>query len=113
MSRTRMSRGLVAGVGVVIVLGAVAYLHNGSKSKAEADSKSSNPSSGTTTVAPSKQASGGPQTSAQNAQAKPADKPKQTGQISLPGSAKTLVTQTPGGSTPDAKTVTPSTPAPT
>ena len=36
MSRKRMSRGLVAGVGVVIVLGAVAILHRSNKSNAEA-----------------------------------------------------------------------------
>ena len=34
MSRTRVSRGLVAAVGVVIVLGAVAYLHNTNKRNA-------------------------------------------------------------------------------
>jgi hypothetical protein len=94
MSRTRMSRGLVACIGVAIVLGAVAILHKGNKSNAEAD-KSKDLSSSSPTAQQ--------QPSSPQSPAKPVDSktvasatPKQTGQISLPGSAKTLVTTTPG-----------------
>ena len=81
MGRTRINKGLVAVVGVGIVVGAVAVLHKTDKSKAhDASNKaaadaSSQPKAGDA------------------AEKKPA--PKNTGQIALPGGAKPLITQTP------------------
>jgi len=90
MSRNgnKLSRGLVAGVGVTIALGGVAVFHHTSKTKANDASKD---------VAVSTNAPAGGATAAAVA-AKPATPPapKVTGQISLPGSAKPVVTQQPG-----------------
>jgi hypothetical protein len=78
----RVSKGLVAVVGVGIVVGAVAVLHKTDKSKAHEESGKP----------------GDPVTTQAKADAAPADKkpaPRNTGQIALPGSAKALITQTP------------------
>lgn len=86
MSRTRMSRSLIAFFGVVIVLGAVAYLHNSNKSKAkETPVTGAQPAPGGTSAV-----------AAVTTPAKPAAAARSTGQIALPGSAKAIVTQTPG-----------------
>jgi lipoprotein-anchoring transpeptidase ErfK/SrfK len=86
MSRTRMSRGLVAFVGITIVLGAVAYFHNSNKSKAK-----------DAAVAPTVATGAGAAAPAPKATAQAAPPPvRSTGQISLPGSAKAMLTQTPG-----------------
>jgi lipoprotein-anchoring transpeptidase ErfK/SrfK len=85
MSRTRMSRGLVACVGVIIALGAVAYFHNSNKSKAKEIVVSPQ---GTTPTA------GAPAQAAKPVVAAPPA--RSTGQIALPGSIKPMVTQTPG-----------------
>lgn len=79
-NRVSVSKGLLAVVGVGIVVGAVAVLHKTDKSKAQIDAGK---------VA---DASSQPKPEAEK---KPA--PKHTGQIALPGSAKALITQTPGG----------------
>jgi lipoprotein-anchoring transpeptidase ErfK/SrfK len=75
----------VAFVGITIVLGAVAYFHNSNKSKAKDIAAAPQGAGATPAVAP---ATGG----------KPAAPPvsRTTGQISLPGSAKALISQTPG-----------------
>jgi lipoprotein-anchoring transpeptidase ErfK/SrfK len=97
MSRTRVSRGLVAAVGVVIVLGAVFYLHNTNKS--HADDKTKNPA---LAIAHSVNPAATP---------KPPDHPStvnHNGQIALPGAARPMISQTPGaGET--ARPVIPST----
>src|SRR4051812_7565201 len=98
MSRTRVSRGLIAGIGVVIVIGGVAYLNKVKDTHAAND-----PKKGVEAVAQSSgakpQAAGG----AAPAPVAPA-KPKSTGQIALPGSASALVTQTPGAPAPTSGT---------
>jgi hypothetical protein len=94
MSRARMSRGLVAVVGVTIVLGAVAYFHNSNKSKAKDVAAAPQ---GTPAATP---ATGTP-TASKAAQPAPPP-PRSTGQISLPGSAKALVSQTPDAPAPAA-----------
>jgi lipoprotein-anchoring transpeptidase ErfK/SrfK len=93
-----MSRGLVAVVGVTIVLGAVAYFHNSNKTKAK-----------DATVAQTAQAATpATVTPAAPKAAQPAPPPpRSTGQISLPGSAKALVSQT-----PDTPAPTPAAPKP-
>ena len=79
-NRVSVSKGLLAVVGVGIVVGAVAVLHKTDKSKAQND------------AGKLAEASSQPKPEAEK---KPA--PKHTGQIALPGSAKALITQTPGG----------------
>ena len=79
-NRVSVSKGLLAVVGVGIVVGAVAVLHKTDKSKAQNDA-------GKVADASSQ--------SKPEAEKKPA--PKNTGQIALPGSAKALISQTPGG----------------
>jgi lipoprotein-anchoring transpeptidase ErfK/SrfK len=108
MNRTRIgSRGLVAAVGVVIALGAVAYLRNHNKSVAAADK------GGVGAVGQGLMPAG-----AIPAPTKPADTAppvSRNGQIALSGSTKVLLTQTPGpaGTNSTAHTVPPSvTPAP-
>ncbi|HEY7117238.1 MAG TPA: L,D-transpeptidase family protein [Tepidisphaeraceae bacterium] len=98
MSRHRVSRGLIAVVGVGIVIGAVAVLHKTDKSKAGNEDASQ--ASASTSGQPA------PQAQAQEKKAAP----RNTGQIALPGSAKALVTQTPGDSAAPAAP-TPSQPA--
>jgi lipoprotein-anchoring transpeptidase ErfK/SrfK len=82
MGRTRINKGLVAVVGVGIVVGAVAVLHKTDKSKAHDESNKT-----------AADASSHPKTG-DAADKKPA--PKNTGQIALPGASKPLITQTPG-----------------
>jgi lipoprotein-anchoring transpeptidase ErfK/SrfK len=104
MGRNRVSKGLVAVVGVGIVVGAVAVLHKTDKSKAHDE-------------AANKPVESAPQASAEK---KPA--PRSTGQIALPGSAKPLITTTPGevskpagtpgAATPGTPVATTPTPAP-
>ena len=89
-NRVSVSKGLVAVVGVGIVVGAVAVLHKTDKSKAQIDAGK---------VA---DASSQPKPEAEK---KPA--PKNTGQIALPGSAKALITQTPGSEPAKPSTGTP------
>jgi len=106
MSRsTRMSRNVVAGLGVVIVLGAVAYLHNSNKSKAKDTTVAQAPSATPSTPA----ASGAAATPVKSAAAPS----RSTGQIALPGSAKAMVTQTPGESAATPKPAATDTAKPT
>src|SRR4051794_5963084 len=93
MSRTRISRGLVAAVGVVIVLGAVVILKKPNKSVANAD-KGNDAAAPPLVVTPAPQA-GGPSSPGKPANPVAAP-PNRAGQIALPGSAKALVTKTPG-----------------
>jgi hypothetical protein len=79
-----MSRGLVAGVGVTIVLGGVFFFHKSSNSKAK-----DNPVADAAAKAT-------PAVSTPAAPVTPAPVARSTGQIALPGSIKTMVTQTPG-----------------
>jgi hypothetical protein len=83
-NRVSVSKGLVAVVGVGIVVGAVAVLHKTDKSKAQNESAKTADASSTSAQQPKPA----------EAEKKPA--PKHTGQIALPGSAKALITQTPG-----------------
>jgi lipoprotein-anchoring transpeptidase ErfK/SrfK len=84
-SRTRVSRGLVATVGIVIAVGAVAYLKKNNKTVA--NDKGGSPVALVTPTPTAVIPSG----------VKPAEPaPNRTGQIALPGSANALITQTPG-----------------
>lgn len=100
MSRSRVSRSLVAAVGVVIVLGAVFYLHNTTKSHAKDSSKDNSLALAT----PVKQTA--PPVTVAPKPADPAPPASHNGQIALPGNTRPMITQTPGaGET--AKPVTP------
>ncbi len=98
MSRNRVSRGLVAGVGAVIVIGGVAYLNKTKSTVADDKGKVAEASPAAAPVAQPA------------APAKPA--PKNTGQIALPGSAQAMVTQTPGVISTSVPPASPTTPAP-
>jgi lipoprotein-anchoring transpeptidase ErfK/SrfK len=91
MSRNgnKLSRGLVAGVGVTIALGGVAIFHHTSKTKANDPSKE-------VALAGGAPAPTGGTTAAPAAKPAAAPAPKVTGQISLPGGAKPVVTLQPG-----------------
>jgi hypothetical protein len=78
-----MSRSLVAGVGVTIILGGVMYFHNSNKTKAK-----ENPVAPPVATKTSGAAASTPVT--------PAPVVRSTGQIALPGTSKTMITQTPG-----------------
>lgn len=102
MSRSHVSRNLVAAVGVVIVLGAIFYLHNTNKSKANDKAKD-----GAVAVAPPAKATVTPPVTPKPVEqsSPPAN---HNGQIALPGAGRPMITQTPGaGET--AKPVTPPT----
>lgn len=101
MSRSHVSRNLVAAVGVVIVLGAIFYLHNTNKSKANDKGKD-----GAVAIAPPVKQSGAVVTP------KPAEPPgtpaNHNGQIALPGAGRPMITQTPGAGETAKPTVPPS-----
>src|SRR3982751_1973771 len=100
MRRTRVSRGLIAGIGAVIVIGGVAYLNKVKDTHAADD-----PKKVVEANAAAPNASAKPQAAGGGATPAPAPaKPKNTGQIALPGSASALVTQTPAS---PANTATP------
>src|SRR4051794_16356555 len=101
MSRTRVSRGLVFGVGIVIAVGGVFYLRRSNKSVASPDKGGA--------VAQSVPGGGSGAAAGPSAQAAPAAvvPAKMTGQIALPGSVKAIITTTTPGGAESARTVAP------
>ncbi len=89
MSRSHVSRNLVAAVGVVIVLGAIFYLHNSNKSHANDKAKD-----GAVAIAPPVKAPVTPVTPKPVEQSSPPA--SHNGQIALPGAGRPMITQTPG-----------------
>jgi lipoprotein-anchoring transpeptidase ErfK/SrfK len=100
MSRSRVSRSLVAAVGFVIVLGAVFYLHNTTKSHAKDNSKETALAPPAVKAAPSAAVMPKPADTAAPAPV------NHNGQIALPGNGRPMISQTPGA----GETAKPATP---